>query len=84
LMAPIIIGLEKTIEDPSVKTEAERWRYFGQNDHVRLYAHKDYVKKIKTHGFLVEELGIKYFGRHIFRRMGLKETSVLYIVKRSD
>jgi len=82
LMAPIIIGLEKTIEDPSVQTEAERWRYFGQNDHVRLYAHNDYVKKIKTHGFFVKELGIKYFGERIFRRLGLKETSVLYITEK--
>lgn len=82
LMAPISVGLEKTIEDPSIKTEAERWRYFGQNDHVRLYAHDDYVKKIKVRGFLVQELGIKYFGKRIFRRLGLKETSILYIVKK--
>lgn len=82
LMVPIIVGLEKTIEDPLVETEEERWRFFGQNDHVRLYAHNDYVKKIKKHDFMLEELGIKHFGKHIFRRLGLKNTSVLYIVKK--
>ena len=82
MMAPIIVGLEKTIEDPTVETEEGRWRNFGQNDHVRLYAHKDYVKKIKKHGFLLEELGIKHFGEHIFRRLGLKNTSALYVVKK--
>ncbi|MGC7846716.1 class I SAM-dependent methyltransferase [Desulforudis sp. 1088] len=82
LMVPIIIGLEKTIEDPSVKTEEERWKYFGQNDHVRLYAHDDYVKKIKKHGFHLKELGVTYFGKRVFKRLGLKNTSVLYIVKK--
>ena len=57
LMAPIIVGLEKTLEDPSVTDEAGRWRNFGQGDHVRLYAHDDYLRKIRHHGFRVDELG---------------------------
>ena len=79
-MAPIIIGLDKTIEDPAVKDEANRWRLFGQNDHVRLYAHDDYVNKISSNGFLVEELGERYFGKKVFRSLGLKSTSILYVV----
>ncbi len=82
LMAPIIVGLEQTLEDASVTTDAERWRCFGQNDHLRIYAHDDYLRKIKAGGFVVEELGIKYFGGHVFRRLGLKDTSVLYVVSK--
>ena len=82
LMAPIIVGLEKTIEDPKIVTEEERWRYFGQNDHVRLYAHDNYVNKVKKHGFQLQELGIKYFGRRIFKHMSLKNTSILYIARK--
>lgn len=82
LMAPIIVGLEKTVEDPSVKDEAGRWRLYGQNDHVRLYAHDDYVKKIRSHGFRVEEFGESYFGREIFRALGLTRTSILYVVSK--
>lgn len=82
LMAPIIVGLEKTVEDPSVKDEASRWRLYGQNDHVRLYAHDDYVNKIRSHGFRVEELGEEYFGEDIFRLLGLKQTSILYVVSK--
>ena len=80
LMAPIIMGLEKTVEDPSVKDEAGRWRLYGQNDHVRLYAHDDYVRKIRSHCFRVEELGESYFGEEIFRTLGLTRTSILYVV----
>lgn len=80
LMAPIIVGLETTVEDPSVKDEAGRWRLYGQNDHVRLYAHDDYVNKIRGHGFRVDELGESYFGEEAFRLLGLKRTSILYVV----
>jgi SAM-dependent methyltransferase len=80
LMAPIVIGLESTVEDPSVKDEAGRWRLYGQDDHVRLYAHDDYVKKICSHGFRVEELGEHYFGEEVFRALGLTPTSNLYVV----
>jgi SAM-dependent methyltransferase len=82
LMAPIIVGLPATLEDPSVVSEGERWKHFGQNDHLRLYAHDDFVRKIKRHGFLLEELGIRHFGARVYTRLGLKRTSILYIVKR--
>ncbi len=82
LMAPIIVGLEKTVEDPTVKDEVGRWRLFGQNDHVRLYAHGDYVNKIRSHGFRVEEFGEEYFGEEVFRLLGLKHTSILYVVNK--
>lgn len=82
LMAPIIVGLENTLEDPSIKDEAGRWKHYGQNDHVRLYAHDDYVNKIRSHGFRVEELGIEYFGEETFSSLGLKSTSILYVVSK--
>ncbi len=82
LMAPIIVGLEKTVEDPSVTDDAGRWRLYGQNDHLRLYAHDDYVKKVRSHSFRVEELGEKHFGVDIYRSLGLKRTSILYVVSK--
>ncbi|MGZ8173669.1 MULTISPECIES: sulfotransferase [Methylobacter] len=82
LVAPIIVGLEKTIEDPSVKDESGRWRLYGQDDHVRLYAHDDYVNKIRNHGFRVEELGESCFGKEVFRSLGLTRTSILYVVSK--
>src|SRR6185369_2670280 len=79
LMAPIIVGLENTIEDPAVTDEAGRWRLYGQGDHVRLYAHEDYVTKVRNGGFSVAQLGKEYFGEDAFRLLGLKSTSILYL-----
>jgi SAM-dependent methyltransferase len=81
LMAPIIVGMEKTLEDPSITDEAGRWRLYGQNDHVRLYAHDDYVRIIEANGFTVDQLGIDYFGAEVFAALGLKESSILYIAR---
>ena len=82
LVVPIIVGLQKTLEDPDVTDEAGRWRFYGQHDHVRLYAHDDYVNKIRSHGFHIEELGENYFGEAIFRALGLTRTSILYLVRK--
>ena len=82
LVAPISLGLERTVEDPSVTDEAGRWRLFGQNDHVRLYAHDDYVEKIRSAGFRVEQLGQDDFGADVYHQLGMKPSSILYIVYR--
>jgi SAM-dependent methyltransferase len=82
LIAPIISGLQKTLEDPAITDESDRWRLYGQNDHVRLYAHDDYVNKIRRHGFHVDELGINHFGQRIFSSLGLSTTSILYVVSK--
>jgi SAM-dependent methyltransferase len=80
LMAPIIVDLPNTIEDSTVTTEADRWRLFGQFDHVRLYAHDDYILRLEECGFVVQQLDQSVFGADTFARMGLKPTSILYIV----
>jgi SAM-dependent methyltransferase len=82
LMAPVVAGLPETIEDPTADTEEDRWRLFGQNDHVRLYAHDDYVRRIKESGFDVQQLGQNEFGMDAFERLGLKDSSILYIVRK--
>ena len=80
LMVPIVVGLPETIENPEIKDEGERWRLFGQNDHVRLYSHDDYISRVRSCGFKLELLDESYFGQKVFRKLGLKSTSILYIV----
>lgn len=43
---------EKTIEDPSVTDPKERFRRFGQDDHVRKYG-RDYADRLASAGFVV-------------------------------
>ena len=41
-----------TDEDPSVTDPQERFRRFGQTDHVRLYG-RDYMDRLREAGFIV-------------------------------
>jgi SAM-dependent methyltransferase len=81
LLVPISLTLAATEEDPGASAE-ERWRRFGQDDHVRLYAKRDFVSRVKSAGFTVLELGLAFFGKECFEKLALPETSVLYVVER--
>jgi len=53
LQVPVATLLETTLEDSSIVTKEERFRVYGQDDHVRLYG-KDYVDRLRSVGFIVE------------------------------
>ncbi len=74
--------VRETHEDWSKTSDAERWRHFGQNDHVRLYAKGDFVSRLETAGFRVEQLGVRHFGAKAFAHNAITEQSVLYVVRK--
>jgi len=80
ILLPLIIGLDETHEDPSIDTEALRWKYFGAGDHVRQYGKRDFIDRLEAAGLKVDQLGIEHFGAETFRRAGIAENSVLYVV----
>jgi SAM-dependent methyltransferase len=82
VMVPIDLSLDEDFENSAYKTEAERWKYFGQNDHVRLYSKKGFVNKLIQTGFKVNQYGIDYFGKNAFEKQGIHPSSMLYIVEK--
>ena len=82
LMVPIILGIEQIDEDPDVDDEGERWRRFGQGDHVRLYSKSGFLERVRQAGFDVRELDKEFFGKELFSRTGITSQSVLYIVEK--
>jgi SAM-dependent methyltransferase len=84
LLVPLIVGVDQTHEDPAITSNEGRWKYFGMGDHVRQYGRRDFVERLAGSGFLVEQLGVDYFGVDKFRKAGIAENSVLYVVRRDD
>ncbi len=82
VMSPIILGMTATVEDSSVTDVATRWKLYGQDDHVRMYAKNDFINRLQAAGFGVDQLGINYFGAHEFEQAGIFPTSVLYVVNK--
>lgn len=83
LMAPINPNIKDTIENPDHKTKEERLQFYGQEDHLRLFAKQDFMDRIEKAGFILETYGIDDFGKKTFNELGLRESSVLYIGKKS-
>lgn len=81
-MVPLFNGVVKTVEDPSEKNEAERWRRFGQDDHVRLYARHEYIQRLESVGFNVNQLDKHYFGEDVLKKNGISDSSILYVVEK--
>ena len=81
VLVPLVVGVDETHEDPSMDTPELRWKYFGMGDHVRQYGKRDFIERLEAAGLKVEQLGIEHFGAETFRRAGIAENSVLYVVR---
>jgi SAM-dependent methyltransferase len=81
LMVPIALKAVKTDENIHATVE-ERWKYFGQDDHVRLYAKQDFIQRISQAGFAVEQYCESDFHDISFKHHGINPKSVLYVAKK--
>jgi SAM-dependent methyltransferase len=71
-----------TFEDPSIKSEEDRERYYWQKDHVRLFG-KDYPNWLENAGFKVEVFEKeKHYSADQIQRFRLQEKEILYIVRK--
>jgi SAM-dependent methyltransferase len=82
LMVPINLKVKKIDEDPTVTDIAERWRRFGQDDHVRMYSKNGFIQRVKGAGFMINPYGIDFFGSEDFNKYGIMSKSVLYVVEK--
>ena len=54
VLVPYDKNKKKTYEDSSIVTPAERFKNFGQTDHVRIYC-TDFIERFKAVGFKIED-----------------------------
>jgi len=83
VMVPLDLTMQETEEDINA-TEAEKWKRFGQNDHVRKYSKSDFLQKLESTDFFVTELGINHFGMDKFYANGLIQSSILYTIEKQN
>lgn len=82
IMVPILLSQHVIDEDHTVTNVTERWRRFGQGDHVRLYSKEGFMERLKGAGFEVCQLGVDYFTSKRFHSIGVNVKSVLYVVRK--
>jgi SAM-dependent methyltransferase len=82
LQAPISKYNKETFEDFSITSPEEREKYFGQEDHVRIYG-KNYKNRLESVGFKVDLFDIKMaLSIQDIKKYGLNEEEILYIGKK--
>jgi predicted SAM-dependent methyltransferase len=81
-MVPILEPVTETKEDPSITDTNLRLKYFGQADHVRLYAKQGFINRLASVGFKVKLYTVDDFGKELFQRSGITQKSVLYVVEK--
>lgn len=84
IMAPILLSLTEDFENEKYTTDELRWKYFGQNDHIRCYSKQGFINKLKKTGFCVHQLDVNYFSQDSFQIAGISNRSVLYLVNKVD
>lgn len=83
LLVPLPVGLTHSDEDPTVTDPAQRWKRFGQDDHIRMYAKNDFLARLANNGLTTTEIGIEALGEASFRSAGLAPSSILYVCQAS-
>lgn len=77
LQVPYSEKSETTIEEPFINDPEKQERLFGQKDHVRMYALKDYVNRLKTAGFKVDVIGDEKLERFKINAIQDKECVIM-------
>ena len=73
---------DKTIEDNSITSKADREKIYGQDDHVRKYG-KDYYKRLKEVGFKTMVVNQnKFLSNSEQKKYGLDSTESLYVIEK--
>ncbi|MCG2686887.1 methyltransferase domain-containing protein [Candidatus Parcubacteria bacterium] len=82
LQVPISKTVKETFEDFSMTTPEDREKYFGQEDHVRIYG-QDYKKRLESVGFKVELYDIKKdLSIKEIKIFGLNQEEILYVCQK--
>lgn len=82
MQVPINYNREVTYTDPEAKTEKQRLKVYGQNDHVREYG-KDYPQRLSKGGFTVSPNDyVKKLSPELAKRYALPMEEMVYYVSK--
>ena len=82
LVVPIDLLCEQIDEDPELEDIGERWRRFGQDDHVRRYSKKGYINRLEQAGLTVTQATREFFGKTAMYENALTDTATVYLVSK--
>ena len=85
MLVPINKSLEHNFEMPIGNDPELRWKYYGQEDHVRLYSQNGFIKLLSDAGFTVELFKPSKEALNLRQELkvyGIDNNSVLYVARK--
>ncbi|MES2734542.1 MAG: class I SAM-dependent methyltransferase [Bacteroidota bacterium] len=83
IQSPMDLSREKTLEDPTIVTEADREKYYWQKDHVRLFG-LDYKERLEKAGFTVtEDRFVMELPRQVVETYALPDEEIIYLCQKA-
>jgi SAM-dependent methyltransferase len=85
MLVPINTSLEHNLEIPIGDDPELRWKYYGQDDHVRLYSQNGFVNLLKGVGYEVQLFKPNKQSlelNHELSEYGISDKSVLYVARK--
>jgi SAM-dependent methyltransferase len=79
IMVPLFWDVKETLEDNTHKSKQDRCKYYGQDDHVRLFSREDFIGRIKRAGFVLKEFYPKDFDNKLINENAISSNSILYV-----
>ncbi len=84
LQVPIDYSLNETFEDPSIISEKDREKYYGQYDHVRQYG-ADYPQRLRKAGFNVtEDDFVNSFSEDEKEKYRFDKNEIIYLCRKPE
>lgn len=85
VQVPIALDILDIYEDFSIVSPEERYKAFGQEDHVRIYSRQGFIKRLESVGFKVELYNHEdKYGDEAIKQMGISNKNSLYIVRKEQ
>lgn len=82
IMTPVLRNFDGIDEDPTCTDIPERWRRFGQDDHIRLYSQKVFTERLRSVGFKLELLNAGTTNKTEIKNYGIPGNFVLYVASK--
>lgn len=79
IMVPVFIDVKEKIENKQHTSANDRLKFYGQEDHVRLYSRESYLNELKENGFRVEIMHVDQFDAEQIRKNAIDSNSALYV-----
>jgi SAM-dependent methyltransferase len=78
------MNLQTTLQDDTITSPEERFKHYGQEDHVRMYG-QDYGRRLEKAGFeVIEDDFVKHLSPEILQKYALPKDEIIYFCRKKD